>query len=167
MDAGVGLSENISVKNDGMLYKFGVKGDYDLSKGLHDIYGVFEASGFSWGKLWMRNNFSQNIFGLGKTFKLDKNDFSCEAMYDYNEKSKPGLIGFPAFFRLGHQRQLNSDMLQKNQVNLGSQWWLSSQTEMTADKNTKVSILATMNLMSWFKLGKPTAKFGANIEYTL
>lgn len=59
-----------------------------MSKGLHSVYGAFVASGFSWGNIWMRNNFTGNILGLGSSFKHGKYDFSGEALYDYNQKSK-------------------------------------------------------------------------------
>ena len=119
MDAGGAFSEVVSVKNDDKLYNLGVKGEFDLSKGLHDVFGVFTASGFSWGSLWLRNNFSSQIFGFGSSMKKGKNDYSCEALYDYNQKSKQGLGGLPVFLRLGVVTPIGKDCVLNQNMRLG------------------------------------------------
>jgi len=95
-----------------------------MSQGLHDVYGSFVASGFSWGRLWLRNSFSDKIFGLGSSFKHEKSDVSCEALYDYNQKSKAGLMGLPVFLRLGHSTPFGPNGVLKQTYSFGGkQWW--------------------------------------------
>ena len=165
MDFGAGLSENVVIKEGDKQFDIGIKGEFDMSKGLHDVYGAFVASGFTWGKFWLRNNFTGNILGLGASAKRGKQDISWEAIYDYNQKAKQGLLGFPLFLRLGIQTPIGTDGVLTQNLTLGKQYWAGCNFEIAANNQTKFNFMSLCDLKSLF--GKPSTKFGCSVEYSL
>jgi hypothetical protein len=70
----LGLSQNISIKNDDKTYHLGFKTGFNTSEGIFGLncFAAFVASGFSWGKFWMRGNLLSRMFAVGSTVNFDK-----------------------------------------------------------------------------------------------
>ena len=117
--------------------------------GLNSCFAAFVASGFSWGKFWMRGNILSNMFAVGSTVNFDKQQISSEAAYDLSGKEK-GVGGLPLFVRLGHQIKWQNDFVYTSRVNLGRNWVMSNVVEIPVDSNLKIQYHDYMNFKQWW-----------------
>jgi len=121
---------------------------------------------------WARGSLLRKVLGAGATYRMNKNTVvTNELIYDMKPDGKnKGMFGTNLFWRYGSTHKLGNISQEYRMMGANKQWDLTWKVIFPVDKNTKLTLNAQEEVLSWMGSGDRKAaydklKWGLNLEY--